>query len=72
MTLINARTVSERYSIPLGTIYYYLSKDQIPHYHIRGRTKFNPVEVEDGLRIVLNMFNLLYLKKNCMRKFERR
>ena len=50
MTLINAKTVSERYSIPLGTIYYYLSKDQIPHYHIRGRTKFNSVEIEGWVK----------------------
>ena len=50
MTLINARTVSERYSIPLGTIYYYISIGVIPHYPVRGRKKFNPVEIEEWIK----------------------
>ena len=46
MTLVNAKEVSEKYSIPLGTIYYYISRNEILHYQVRGRRKFNPVEVE--------------------------
>lgn len=50
MTLINAKTLSERYSIPLGTVYYYISREMIPHYLVRGRQKFNPVEIEEWIK----------------------
>ncbi|MBU4311930.1 MAG: helix-turn-helix domain-containing protein [Candidatus Omnitrophica bacterium] len=50
MTLVTAKTISEKYSIPLGTIYYYISRNEIPHYQIRGRRKFNPLEVESWVK----------------------
>ena len=50
MTLINAKAVSEKYSIPLGTIYYYIATNQIPCYLVRGRRKFNPVEIEAWIK----------------------
>ncbi len=49
MTLVTAKEVSEKYSIPLGTVYYYISRNEIPHYQIRGRKKFNPVEIENWI-----------------------
>ncbi len=49
MTLVNAKEVSEKYSIPLGTVYYYISRNEIPHYQIRGRRKFNLIEVESWI-----------------------
>jgi len=49
MTLVTAKEVSEKYSIPLGTVYYYISRNEIPHYQIRGRRKFNLVEVENWI-----------------------
>ena len=49
MTLVTAKEVSEKYSIPLGTVYYYISRNEIPHYQIQGRRKFNLVEVENWI-----------------------
>ena len=49
MTLVTAKEVSEKYSIPLGTVYYYISRNEIPHYQIRGRRKFNLVEIENWI-----------------------
>jgi len=49
MTLVTAKEVSEKYSIPLGTVYYYISRNEIPHYQIRGRRKFNPVEIKNWI-----------------------
>lgn len=50
MTLVTAKAISEKYSIPLGTIYYYISRNEIPHYQIRGRRKFNPLEIESWVK----------------------
>ncbi|MBU1147024.1 MAG: helix-turn-helix domain-containing protein [Candidatus Omnitrophica bacterium] len=50
MTLVTAKAISEKYSIPLGTIYYYISRNEIPHYQIMGRRKFNPLEIESWVR----------------------
>ena len=46
MTLVNAAVISKQFSIPKGTIYYYIAKNTIPYYRVRGRVKFNPTEIE--------------------------
>ena len=50
MTLVTAKAIAEKYSIPLGTIYYYISRNEIPHYQIRGRRKFNLIEIESWIK----------------------
>ena len=50
MTLVNAETISKKFSIPRGTIYYYIAKNIIPYYRVRGRVKFNPTEIEKMIK----------------------
>ena len=40
MAFITAKTISEEYAIPLGTIYYYIYHNKIPFIRIMGRIKF--------------------------------
>jgi excisionase family DNA binding protein len=51
MTLVNAETISKQFSIPKGTIYYYIAKNTIPYYRVRGRVKFSVAERVPALLI---------------------
>jgi excisionase family DNA binding protein len=45
--LIDYRALSERWSMPLGTIYSMVSRGQIPHVRLGPRTvRFDPAELE--------------------------
>ena len=45
MALVTAKTISEQYAIPLGTIYYYKHHNRIPFKKIMGRVKFDTQEI---------------------------
>ena len=50
MTLVTAKVISEQYSIPLGTIYYYKHQNKIPFKKIMGRVKFDPQEIANWIK----------------------
>jgi len=50
MQLVNARTVSKQYAIPLSTVYHYVEKGVLPCILIGGRKKFDPIKIEKMLR----------------------
>ncbi len=46
MTWGTAKQVSEKFAIPLSTVYYYAKTGDLPSKHIAGRTKY-PLDVID-------------------------
>jgi hypothetical protein len=45
MGLVTAKSISEQYAIPLGTIYYYIHLGKIPCVRVMGRIKFDPTVI---------------------------
>ena len=47
---VGVKEVAEFIGLPLGTVYYYISKAKIPHYKFNGKPRFVLTEVDRAIR----------------------
>jgi len=47
---VGVKEIAEFVGIPAGTIYYYISKNKIPHYRFNGKPRFVLAEVDRVIR----------------------
>lgn len=47
---VGVKEVAEFIGLPVGTVYYYISKHKIPHYKFNGKPRFVLGEVDRAVR----------------------